>query len=330
MRAVEWLWTNMLPRGMFVVLAGEPEAGKSTLASLVAAILTTGGDWPDGDLSVEPCNVAWWTGEEAAAETLVPRWHAAGADLTRVDVLDRDFDPGNADHVLDLTAHCRIRDTRMLVLDPVVTAAAGARDGNQAGDVRKSLEPYIRLAEETGALVLGISHFAKGSRDRPALERLYGSGAWGQKARIVHFCTKIVDSDERALIRIKSNIGPSGGGIKYRVDEACFANPARDEPTQTATIKTPRASFVGGWFEGRGDDLLRGFTTEPDHQEKTLIEEGMEIWTEQRGQLPHVTVTDAEEAGRANGINARTMRRARERLGWKTRKIGTAWVAGPP
>ena len=216
--------------------------------------------------------------------------------------------------------------TRLLVLDPVITAASGARDGNQSGDVRKSLAPYIRLAEDTGACVVGISHFAKGSRERPALERLYGSGAWGQKARLVLYCTKIVNSEDRALIRIKSNIGASGGGYRYAIDGASLPNPEADEPEQPATIQIPRASFIGGYIDGKGDELLRGFTQEEsDPEERSRIEEAMDLLETERGTHPHIAAKTALLAARANGITDRTMQRARDRLGWRAQKIGTAW-----
>ena len=194
MRAVEWLWTGMLPRGMFVVLAGEPGAGKSTLTSLIAAMLTTGADWPDGDFGSEPGNVAWWTGEEAARETLVPRWHASGADLERIDVIDHVFDPGSAEHV-ERARHAlpHSRDTAACTRprDHGGERGAGRQPVRRCAQVSRALHPALprtRARAWSASLTSRKAHAR-----RPALERLYGSGAWGQKARLVLYC----DQDRR-------------------------------------------------------------------------------------------------------------------------------------
>ena len=47
---VDWLWHGYLPLGKLVTLDGDPDIGKSTLAEHIAAVVSTGGKWPDGSL----------------------------------------------------------------------------------------------------------------------------------------------------------------------------------------------------------------------------------------------------------------------------------------
>src|SRR5271156_4221351 len=47
-RAIEWLWPGWLARGRLHILAGQPGAGKTTLALEFAAIISSAGAWPDG------------------------------------------------------------------------------------------------------------------------------------------------------------------------------------------------------------------------------------------------------------------------------------------
>ena len=76
---VRWLWKHWLARGKLHILAGPPGQGKTTIAMLLAATVSTGGMWPDGT-QCEPGNVLIWSGEDDPADTLLPRLIAAGAD----------------------------------------------------------------------------------------------------------------------------------------------------------------------------------------------------------------------------------------------------------
>ena len=81
-QAIEWLWPGWLARGRLHLLAGQPGAGKTTLALDFAAIISSGGVWPDAARANQGC-VVIWSGEDDPADTLVPRLIAEGADLRR-------------------------------------------------------------------------------------------------------------------------------------------------------------------------------------------------------------------------------------------------------
>ena len=53
---IMWLWKNWLGLGKLHLIAGVPEAGKTTIALAFAAIQTSGGTWPDGT-HAKPGNV---------------------------------------------------------------------------------------------------------------------------------------------------------------------------------------------------------------------------------------------------------------------------------
>ena len=63
-------------------VAGEPGTGKSQLTMAIVATLTMGGQWPCNE-GKAPLGSA----EDGAADTIVPRLHAAGADLGRVQIV---------------------------------------------------------------------------------------------------------------------------------------------------------------------------------------------------------------------------------------------------
>src|SRR5215472_9927237 len=84
---VEWLWHARIARGKHTCIAGEPGTGKSQLSIAIIAAVTTGDQWPCGE-GVAPIGNAIILGaEDSAADTIVPRLKAAGADLGRVHVV---------------------------------------------------------------------------------------------------------------------------------------------------------------------------------------------------------------------------------------------------
>ncbi|CAK9253598.1 unnamed protein product [Sphagnum jensenii] len=68
---IDWLWNGWLARGKLHMLAGAPGTGKTTIALSLAAILTSGGKWPDGT-TTWCCDVIIWSGEDDPADTLAP------------------------------------------------------------------------------------------------------------------------------------------------------------------------------------------------------------------------------------------------------------------
>src|SRR6185437_12571154 len=65
----------------------EPGLGKSQLSAFLAAIVTTQGHWPNGEGFAELGSVIVLSAEDDAADTIIPRLSAAGAELSRVHIV---------------------------------------------------------------------------------------------------------------------------------------------------------------------------------------------------------------------------------------------------
>lgn len=227
---VRWLWNDWLAAGKFHILAGAPGTGKTTIALSLAATITLGGLWPDGSLC-EPGNVLIWSGEDDPRDTLLPRLLAHGADRNRIyfisDVFEhskpRAFDPSR--DILKLYEKAaQIGEVRLIIVDPVVNVISG--DSHKNGEVRRDLQPLVELGDKLKAVVLGISHFNKGTLTRDPLERVTGSIAFGAMARVVLATAKITDKNgnlKRIFVRAKSNNGPDGGGYYYQIEQVELA-----------------------------------------------------------------------------------------------------------
>ena len=220
---VEWLWDGWIAAGKLQLIGGQPGTGKTTIALALAATLTNGGRWPDATQATRG-SVAIWSGEDDPADTLAPRLMAAGADMSRVHFITGmrqggeryPFDPGRDCAELGV-ALAGIRDVRLLIIDPIVSAITG--DSHKNAEVRRGLAPLVDLAQQHRCALLGITHFTKGTAGREPVERITGSLAFGALARLVMVTAKSEANDKkpsiRFLARAKSNIGPDGGGFVY-------------------------------------------------------------------------------------------------------------------
>ena len=83
METIEWLWLHWLALGKLHLIAGAPEAGKTTLALALAAAISAGNYWPD-ETRARVGNVLIWTSEDDLADTIKPRLVRMGADLSRI------------------------------------------------------------------------------------------------------------------------------------------------------------------------------------------------------------------------------------------------------
>lgn len=315
---IDWLWNGWLARGKVHVLAGAPGTGKTTLALALAATITLGGRWPNGDQAARG-RVMVWSSEDAPHDTLVPRLMAAGADLSRVDIVNeyvqgqdvRPFDPSKDARALSDRIADMDEPPVLLIIDPIVSAVAG--DSNKAAEVRRALQPLVDLGLLRRTAVLGISHFSKGSAGRDPAERVTGSLSFGALARVVLATARRSDADGggRILARAKSNIGPDTGAFQYDLD-VCQLD---------AGIVTTRILW-GDVLEGSARDLLaEAEAAGADPEERSAIEEARDFLLEELRMGP-VPANEVQAAAGKLGINQTTLRRAKALLGIKPDKQG--------
>jgi putative DNA primase/helicase len=226
-KPVDWLWKGWLVAGKVNLLGGVPGTGKTNIATTMSAIVSSGGQWPDGTKAKQG-SVVFWSGEDNNEDTLNPRFRAAGADIVHVHTVGhvkqgdvcRSFDPAKDMDLLRLKL-LPIKDIRLIVIDPIASAVSCNSDKN--AEVRRALQPLVDLAEELQCAVVGITHFSKGTNGRAPIERITGSLAFGALARVVLVATKQEAKGtcpERCmLLRAKSNVGPEGGGFVYELNK---------------------------------------------------------------------------------------------------------------
>jgi DNA repair protein RadA/Sms len=86
--SIDWLWYPFIPYGKLTIIQGDPGDGKSTLVLNIAAKLSKGEGLDDEMKPAEPINVIYQTAEDGLADTVKPRLELAGADCSRISIID--------------------------------------------------------------------------------------------------------------------------------------------------------------------------------------------------------------------------------------------------
>jgi len=159
-----------VPLRKVTVVDGHPGVSKSTVWNAdIAARITRGWPMPDGSHEfTEPRNVAIFSPEDDADDTLVPRFIAHGGDLTRLhfptiptkDGGERKF--SFPDDIAALQAFISDLEVVMSVIDPWVAHIRKATDSHKDQDVRVVMGALHAVAANTNSAILGIRHIIKG------------------------------------------------------------------------------------------------------------------------------------------------------------------------
>lgn len=219
---VTWLWKDWLPEGMLTILAGQQAQGKTTICMAIAAMISSGGRYPDGEKAKQG-NVLIWSGEDIPEVGLLPKLIAMGVNRDHVYFVG-DIVKGGEKHTFQPAKHMDmlleaiegIGNVKLLIIDPIVSAVGG--EDHKNNDVRRALQPIIDAAAISGMAVIGITHYRKGSQDSAAIERVMGSLAYTAAARSV-WCVGKQENDnggiDNILVRAKSSYSKNGGAFKY-------------------------------------------------------------------------------------------------------------------
>lgn len=209
MRSIEWLDKPQLQNSAFHLLAGPKGVGKGTWLARTTAAMTTG-------VYGEPRNVIIVSSEDSAAIDTKPRLVAAGADLTRVQlVTDHLVLPRDIFRMEDLANETG--NVGLIIIDPVGNHLGGI-DTDKEGLVRHAIGGLNKLADDLKCVVLGVRHIGK-SRQSGALAAVLGSTAWVDLPRAVLAFAR--DDEDDMVFHVQVVAGNRSGrsaALSYRIE----------------------------------------------------------------------------------------------------------------
>jgi hypothetical protein len=230
---IHWLWKYRIARRKLNLLFGDPGCGKSVVTVDMAARITTGSPWPDGAENGPPATAMFLTAEDDPADTIGPRADAAGADTSRIVILEAVRAQGEGGQVrersvtLDDVNHVRDAldlnpETAAIFIDPV-SAYLGGADGHRNDEIRGKLAPWAKLAADYDTAIVMVTHMSKGG-GAGAMYRAMGSLAFVAAARSAWLVVKDKeDSRRRLFLPAKNNLGNDESGLAYTLRDAMGA-----------------------------------------------------------------------------------------------------------
>jgi len=146
---IDWVWRGRLAVGKLTILAGEPGLGKSQVTLYVASTVTCGAKWVGSDERARRGRVLMLSAEDGLADTVRPRFDAAGGESSMVSIIraTRSIVPGghtrgtfnlSADLSLLEQEIVRLGDVKLVIIDPLSSYMMNI-DSHRNTDVRSSL-----------------------------------------------------------------------------------------------------------------------------------------------------------------------------------------------
>lgn len=317
-KPIRWLWPGRIARGKVSMLAGNPGLGKSQVTASMAAIVSTGGIWPVDRARCEAGAVVFLSAEDDPEDTIRPRLEAAGANLSRVFILDAVVegyraDGAEAQRAFNLQTDLdrlgamleEIGGASLIVIDPI-TAYLGDADSHKNAEIRSLLVPLSDLAAKHAAAVVCVSHLNKANGGQ-ALMRVTGSLAFVAAARAAFVVVKDLENEARRLfLPLKNNIGNDQSGLAFSVQSAQVSSPA-------GLIETSRVAWEAEAVTVTADEAM----TPQDAPEERSATDEAEEWLTAILARGGMRASEVQKEARQAGISDKALRRARERLGIK-------------
>lgn len=305
---IDWLLYPFIPFGKVTIVQGDPGEGKTTMVLQIIAKLTkgeavlpSGSDEPALEaktVDLEPVNVIYQTAEDGLGDTIKPRLLSAGADCSRVMVID---DNDQALTMMDARLEEAIIKTkaRLVVLDPIQGFLGAAVDMHRANEIRPLMKRVAVLAEKYHCAIILIGHMNKNSNGKSSYRGL-GSIDFQAAARSVLIVGRIKDEPEiRVVCHVKSSLAPEGKSIAFRLD------------------KDTGFEWIGE-YDISADDLLSGDNRgKKIHAAKEFLQEVLASGS--------VAQTKVAEEAESRGIKKKTLWNAKKKLEINSVKIGNQW-----
>jgi hypothetical protein len=256
-------------------------------------------------------------------------WTPLQADLGRVAFVElwedgspdgRLLIPADAAELERLVADCQ---ADLVIVDPLVAHLPGEINSWHDQSIRSALAPLHALAERQNCAILPLAHLNK-STSTDWLRRIGGSIGITGAARSVLLMARDPDDPEgekgrrRVLAHVKSNMAPLAPSLLCEIQPVLI--PASGDEPEVETAKIVELGTCD-------HDAERLLTSRGGPDERDALDEAVAFLQEELGD----SVMDAKvvkRAARDVGISEPTLKRAKERAGVISERVGGVGGAG--
>jgi hypothetical protein len=300
-KKVVWEWEPYVPKGMITMMTGDPGSLKSYLALAICAHITRGETMEGSDGYAGNC--IYLTNENDPEVVIRPRFDALKGNPARlflIGQLQREGKPiqltlSDIDILADMLRS--VKNCRMLVVDPIQSYLGSGIDAWRSNQTRPLLDGLAKLTKENNISTIVIRHARKSGGSR-AIHRGLDSIDFTGAARSELLVGSSADQKQRAMVHIKSNVGPIGKPVAF---EILPGGPA-------------------GQFQFLGEsDLTAADLSAPESGKDSALDIAKEFLSEMlsEGELPW---SELEKERKIRSIASKTLQRAKRDLGVTSRQ----------
>jgi len=293
-RPIEWIAEGFLARRKLTLLSGRGGTGKSQVAIAYIASVTTGSPLPEGGTPAVTGRVLVMAAEDDPEDTVIPRLIAAGADLSKVEILK----PREVVEVVEKGKKVKVISPRcladidywnrliddfpdvvLIVCDTLPSYLGKGVDDHKNIDVKNALEPFIEeVLSPRGVACLGIVHVGKGPKDK-SIDKILGSVAYTNTARV---CWTIIEDLRQhgvfILCWMKGNNTPKQSARPFTIAKADARHDDKLVPTSkvvwmTETIDQSADEILESQSALRAKKSARGPAPEKKQSAKNFLVE---------------------------------------------------------
>ncbi len=298
---VTWAWEGWIANGFVTMIVSQSGAGKSHLAIQLAATYIRGDPWPNGQKYNGRTGKVLWIETEAAQAINYGRAKKMG--LPADSFVTPSSDPMQQPELMEEAWRERIREvaSRQDIVAVFVDSLSGSHNldekSNQSGEIVRWL---AQVARDTGKPFHTTHHIRKknslSGTVEITLDDVRGSTSQVQYARVV-MALDVPDASNKDLKRlqvIKSNLSkfPQPLGLEITGDGIVFTTAPKKEQKQTAL--------------NEAGELL------------------MYLW-DNRQKEHKLWVSDLQHEAEKGGVSWKSMLRAKDELGFKSKKKDNRW-----
>jgi hypothetical protein len=314
---VEWMWRSYVALCKITLFEGDPETAKTTTSLDLVARVTRGFLMPDGSSGIAASGAVVVSLEDGAADTIVPRLMAAGADLSKIRIVENIPGPDGIGRtptlpcdLLEIEAAIKDVRAKVLVIDPLVATLAADTNSFRDQDIRRVLAPVAALAERTRVAVIVIRHLNKSSEQNPKYRGGGSIGIIGAARAAFLFGQNPDDEGSRVMACVKANLCAKPPALKYRLIP------------HTMTIDGEISGTVKVQWEGATAHTAMSLLAEPEGEEDSNALQDAKLFISEFLKDGPKDAKDVRHQARAAGISDRTLIRARYISGVQTQKRG--------
>jgi len=297
-KEVEWLWYPYIPYGKITIVQGDPGEGKTTFILQLAAHLSKGEQLPFEGIERKAIQIIYQTAEDGLEDTIKPRLEKAGADCSKIMVIDEtESELSMSDERLEQA----IQETgaKLIILDPIQAYLGAEIDMHRANEIRPVLKRLGMMAEKYCCAIVLIGHMNKSSGSKSTYRGL-GSIDFQATARSVLVVGRIKDKKSvRVIAHDKSSLAPEGQSLAFELNEK-------------------EGVIWLGHYDISVEELLSGVNKESKlKRAETLLEDMLS-----EGEMPQGEIL---ERAKELDISKRVLDQAKKNLNVKSEKCADKW-----